>query len=435
MAINPFIAAINQLVDEKNLPKEVVVEALESAIAAAYRKEYGKPNQIIKVSLNPDNNKMRVWQVFDVVEDEELTEPENQKNLLEAQEINKDAKIGETVEIELEAKHEFGRIAAQTAKQVIIQRLREAERNLILDEFKTKEDTVMNATIQQIEGENIIINLGRASGVMPSGEQIPGERYYIGQRLKVYIAEVDDSQRGLHILLSRARAEFIKTLFTAEVPEIANGTVEIKAITREAGSRTKMAVYTDQEGLDPVGSCVGQRGTRVQAVLAEIGEEKIDIILWNDEIKQFIINALSPAKISNITLNKDERKAMIDVDPDQLSLAIGKNGQNVRLASKLTGWSIDIAKDAQEDKGSKAVSEETKTSQKETAQSTNDETPEITPTESDKTAEITVEETPVNDSAQIIQENPEKQASSKTKEKPKKSTKTKKEPAQKVENN
>lgn len=355
MAINPFIAAINQLVDEKGLSKDIVVDILEAAIAAAYRKEFGKPTQIIKVQLDPDTNDMKVWQSFDVVNEEDFHDEESQKLLEDAKKIDKKAEIGSQVSISLESKHDFGRIAAQTAKQVIIQRLREAERNMLLDEYKTREHQVINATIQQLEGDNIILNLGKASGIMPKGEQIPQERYFIGQRIKVLIAQVEDSSKGPRILVSRSRSEFIEILFKMEVPEIAAGTVEIKAISREAGSRTKMAVLSNQEGLDPVGSCVGQRGTRVQAVLAEVGDEKIDIILFNDDEKQFITNALSPAKIEEVKFDKKEHRAMVRVSEDQLSLAIGKNGQNVRLASKLTGWSIDIEK--MEDQSEKTKTE------------------------------------------------------------------------------
>ncbi|MCL5794828.1 MAG: transcription termination factor NusA [Patescibacteria group bacterium] len=239
---------------------------------------------------------------------------------------------------------EFGRIAAQTAKQVIIQRLQEAEREMIFNEFKEKEGKLINGVIQQIEGNAVIVNLGKINGLLLPNDQIPNEKYFVGQRLKIYVVGVEESARGPRVIVSRSRSEFIKCLFELEVPEITTGSVTIEGIAREAGNRTKMSVLSHQEGLDPVGSCVGQRGIRVQAVLAEIGDEKIDIILFDTNPEKYISQALSPAKVEKIKLNKKEKKATVYVKDDQLSLAIGKNGQNVRLASKLTGWSIDIEK-------------------------------------------------------------------------------------------
>lgn len=344
MATSPFMAAINQIADEKGLDTNVILETVEAALAAAYRKDYGNPNQIIRAELNPETMETRMFQVYTVVEDELVEEPENQKTLAEAQEIRKDAQMGEEVEIELPVHTEFGRIAAQTAKQVIIQRIREAEREMLYAEFKGKEGQLLNGNVQQVEGDIVIINLGRINALLLPTGQIPGERYYVGQRLKVYIQGVEETAKGPKVVVSRTDAGLIAALFALEVPEISTGAVEIKAIAREAGARTKMAVTSTQEGLDPVGSCVGQRGTRVQAVLAEIGDEKIDIILWDEDSKKFIANALSPAKIQEIELNDETRKATVIVNEDQLSLAIGRGGQNVRLASKLSGWSIDIEK-------------------------------------------------------------------------------------------
>lgn len=345
MAISPFMAAINQICDEKGLSKEVVLETIEAAIAAAYRKDFGTPSQIIKVKLDPESGQTQVWQVFDVVsKTEEVEDPTNQKMLAEAKKINKKAKVGEQVQIPLEAKNDFGRIAAQTAKQVVVQRIREAERGMLYQEYKEKEGKIINANVQQVEGANVIVDLGKLNGLMIPSDQIPQENYYSGQRLKVLVKSVEESSRGPRVLVSRADPALIRGLFELEVPEIAAGTVEIKGMAREAGSRSKVAVFTAQASLDPVGSCVGQRGTRIQAVLAEIGEEKIDIILWDEKDAQFVINALSPAKVEKVKLAKKEKKAIVAVVEGQLSLAIGKGGQNVRLASKLTGWSIDIEK-------------------------------------------------------------------------------------------
>lgn len=358
MTLSPFMVALAQLCDEKGLPKETVVKTVESALAAAYRKEYGNSREIVRAELNEEDlAKTKMFQVFNVVEDEEFKDENNQMKLADAKKHKKKAKIGDEIVISLPPKSDFGRIAAQTAKQVIVQRLQEAERNMLLDEFKGKEGQLVNGTIQQVDGNNVIVNLGRINALMPTYDQIRNERYYSGQRLKVYVVKVEESNRGPRIIISRSHPDLIKGLFASEVPEIASGTVEIKGIAREAGSRTKMAVYTEQEGLDPVGSCVGQRGIRVQAVLAEIGEEKIDIILWDKDTQTYISNALSPAKISKITLNKKQKKAKVYVSEDQLSLAIGRNGQNVRLASKLTGWGIDIVK-AGDDKQKKTKSKE-----------------------------------------------------------------------------
>ncbi|AKM82780.1 TPA: transcription termination/antitermination protein NusA [Candidatus Berkelbacteria bacterium] len=360
MAISPFMAAINQLCDEKSLSKDTILETIEAAIAAAYRKDYGEPSQIVKAKMDEETGEAKFWQVFDVVE--EVEDPESQKTLDEAKKIDKKAKLGEQVEIELETHSEFGRIAAQTAKQVITQRIREAERDMLFTEFKDKEAQLINGTIQQIESGNVIIDLGKINGIMPPSEQISNEKYYSGQRIKIFVKAVEETSRGPKILVSRSDAGLVEGLFENEVPEIAAGSVEIKGIAREAGSRSKVSVFTSQEGLDPVGSCVGQRGTRIQAVLAELPEEKIDIILWNADEKQYIINALSPAKVDKVKLSKEEQRAIVYVPDDQLSLAIGTGGQNVRLASKLTGWSLDIEKtdEATEKEKTEAVDEEPK---------------------------------------------------------------------------
>ena len=345
MSISPFMAAINQICDEKGIARESVIETIEAALAAAYRKDYGEPGQIIIAKLDPETGEAKFSRGFNVVEtEEEIEEPEAQKLLSDIKKIDKKAQVGDLVEFPLETHSEFGRIAAQTAKQVITQRLRETERDMLYSEFKDKEGQLINGVIQQIENGNVIIDLGKINGVMLPFDQVKNEKYYSGQRLKIFVKAVEETSRGPRILVSRTDPGLVQGLFENEVPEIASGTVEIKGIAREAGSRSKVAVMTTQEGLDPVGSCVGQRGSRIQAILAELGEEKIDIILWNEEDKQFIVNALNPAKVAKVTLDKKEQRAKVMVPEDQFSLAIGTGGQNVRLASKLTGWNLDFEK-------------------------------------------------------------------------------------------
>ena len=340
---NPFMDAIEELCEEKGIDKDVVIETVEAALAAAYRKDYGRPKQILKATLNPANGDVDMFRVYNVVEtEEEVKEKEQELTVDQADKFKKGAKAEDEILITLERKSDFGRIAAQTAKQVIIQRIREAERDLLFKEFKDKEQQIVNAIVQQLEGRNVIVSLGKANGILYPTEQIQNERYYVGQRLKVYVKEVAETTRGPQIIVSRSDRELIRGLFDLEVPEIASGSVEIKSIAREAGSRTKLAVIATEEKIDPVGSCVGQRGTRVQAVLGEIGDEKIDIVLWDEDVEHFIMNALSPAKTQRISINSKENKATVFVDKDSLSLAIGKGGQNVRLASKLTGWGIDV---------------------------------------------------------------------------------------------
>lgn len=334
-----FISAINQIAEEKNIPKEVILETVEAALAAAYRKDYGERDQEVRVKINEETGELKAFVSKEVVK--EVENDNLEISLEEAKKVKADAKLEDLVEIE-DTPTDFGRIAAQTAKQVIIQRIREAERDIVFAEYKDKEGQLVNAQVQRIEGNTVIVDLGQASGVLFSNEQIHGERYYIAQRLKVYIVKVEQSTRGPQVVVSRSHPGVIKKLFETEVPEIETGIVEIKAIAREAGYRTKMAVHSNDENVDPVGSCVGQRGIRVQAVMAEIGEEKIDVIPFSEDQKEFISNALSPAKVMGIDLDDEEKKAKVLVKEDQLSLAIGKNGQNVRLAAKLTGWNIDI---------------------------------------------------------------------------------------------
>lgn len=338
-----FVQAIEEICEEKGLKKEVVIEAVEAAIAAAYRKDYGKSKQIMRAHLDPVSGEADVFRVFEIVEtEEEVEESERQLTLAEAKKLDKKAEIGGEVIIPQPKEADFGRIAAQTAKQVVIQRIREAEREMLFDEYKDKEGSVLSGSVQQIDGRNIIVSLGKANAVVYPSEQIRNERYYVGQRIKVLIKEVGENARGPQIIVSRSDDALISGLFMSEVPEISSGSVEIKSIAREPGSRTKIAVIANEEGIDPVGSCVGQRGTRVQAILNEIGEEKIDIVLWDEDVEQFIMNSLSPAKTVEINISSRDHKATVKVNKENLSLAIGKGGQNVRLASKLTGWGIDI---------------------------------------------------------------------------------------------
>ncbi len=350
MAISAFAAAINQLSDERGLPKDVIVEAIESAVAAAYRKDYGHPEENIVAKLDEESGEFQMKQIFDVVTEEEQENVHAQLTEEEAKEYKKAPKVGDVIEIPLEPHSDFGRIAAMTAKQVISQRLREAEKEILYAEYKEKQGQLINGYVQQVEGPNVIMNIGKLNGLMIASDQIPGQHYFSGQRLKILVYNVEETPRGPRVLVTRSSGDFITKLFELEVPEIASGAVEVKTISREAGTRTKMAVISTQPGLDPVGSCVGQRGTRVQAVLSEIGDEKVDIIPWREEPEAFIAEALKPAKIEKITLKKKDKRAEVVVPEDQLSLAIGKNGQNVRLASKLSGWEIDIVKTGEEGK-------------------------------------------------------------------------------------
>jgi N utilization substance protein A len=375
MPLSPFLAAINQIADEKGLDKETVITAVEQAIAAAYRKDYADPKQIIKVIMDPETGDFKPFQVYHVVE--EIENEESELLLAGAQKFNKKAKIGDEITIPLPYHDDFGRIAAQTAKQVIIQRLREAERNIIYNEYKDKEGQILPGSVQQMEGSTIIINLGKSNALMLPSDQIRNEHYYIGQRLRVYVKGVEESPKGPRILVSRADARLIEGLFTLEVPEIQTGGVLLKGIAREAGDRSKVAVFAGQESIDPVGSAVGQRGTRIQAILAELGEEKIDIILWDENPAQFIANALSPARIDEVQLDTENKTAKVFTGEDQLSLAIGKNGQNVRLAGKLTGYDIDIIRTGDttsrtDRKKEKATDEEALEDKKEEKESSED---------------------------------------------------------------
>lgn len=342
-----FSQAIDQIADEKGISKEKVIETIEAALAAAFRKDFGTAEQNIKVEFDPETGKSNVFDVKTVVK--EITEEmeQNRREFLtveEAEAVKKGAKEGDVIKSEITPDAAYGRIAAQTAKQVIIQRIREAEREILLKEFSDKEGQIVNGTVQRIEGRNVYVDLGRTNGILFPSEQIKSESYRIGQRIKVYVSEVKQTPKGPEIILSRAHPNVIRKLFELEVPEVYSGVVEIKAVAREAGSRSKIAVFTSQDGVDPIGSCVGQRGTRVQTIISELGGEKIDIILWNEDIVKFITNALAPAKVISVVTKEKEKEATVEVLEDQMSLAIGKAGQNVRLAAKLTGWKIDVVK-------------------------------------------------------------------------------------------
>ena len=344
--IKQLALSIKQIADEKNLPEQVVHEIIEQAIAAAYRRDFGDREQEVRASLDKDG-KVTVYIAKEVVD--EVTDPTFEISLADAKKINKDARVSGadeeepfTVEV-TDHPTVFGRVAAQTAKQVILQKLREAEREVVMDEYADKIGTVITGTVQRVEPRVVRVELGKASGIIPQSEQIPGEYYSIGSRVKVYLKDVERGPRGPQLILSRANEAFIEYLFRQEVPEMESGAVEIKAIAREAGKRTKIAVKSTVPGVDPVGTFVGGHGTRVQAVMNEIGDnEKIDIVTFSDDVKTFITNALSPATVQSITLDEATKHGKVLVDPEQLSIAIGRGGQNVRLAARLTGYELDI---------------------------------------------------------------------------------------------
>ncbi|MEX0919896.1 MAG: transcription termination factor NusA [Candidatus Saccharimonadales bacterium] len=339
MDTKQFIMTMKQIAEEKNLPYEIVEDALEHALAAAYRKDYGDKDQNIRADLNTKTGNFRIYEVYDVVD--EVEDDVAQLSLAAAKELDEGAEVGGVVEREVKYDG-FGRVAAQTAKQVILQKLREAERDVVMAEYQDKVGHLLNGTVQRVEPRAVYIDVGKAQGILPQSEQILNERYRPTQKLKVYLREVENSPRGPQLILSRAVPEFIALLFEREVPEMESGAVEIKAIAREAGIRSKLAVASTIPNVDPVGTFVGGHGTRVQSVMGEIGEEKIDIITYAEDPKEFITNALAPTKIEDIELHEAESKATVKVAEDQLSVAIGRSGQNVRLASNLTGWQIDI---------------------------------------------------------------------------------------------
>jgi len=381
--IKNFLSAIAQIEEEKGIDREKILETVEMALAAAYKKDYGERGQIIKAKLDSVSGSFDIWQEKIVVDEsmiksEEEIEEERKKAeeageelvedrmddesgmglgdgeeprkvrfneqkhiwLADAKEIKKDANVGDALRFDLELKEDFGRIAAQTAKQVIIQRIREAERESVFEEYSEKADSIVSGVVQRIEGNTIFFDLGKTTALMLAKDRIPRERYGIGQRLRLFLVSLEHGPKGPQVFVSRSHPKMLSRLFELEVPEITAGSVEIKAIAREAGSRSKIAVMSNEDGVDPIGSCVGQRGTRVSAVIQELGGEKIDIIEWKEDTEEFIANALSPAKVLDVEI--DGARSKVTVSEDQLSLAIGKDGQNVRLAAKLTGWKIDI---------------------------------------------------------------------------------------------
>jgi len=334
-----FMLAITQLSAEKNLPKEVVIAAVESALVSAYRRENFAPNQNIAVRIDPVTGAVKVWAEKTVVE--KVSDPCREVSLAEATKIKPDVQLEELVMVEA-TPHNAGRIVAQTAKQVILQRLHEAEHSAIFEEYSNKEGDIVTGLVQRIEPRQIFVDLGRTEAVLPAVEQVRTERYRVGQRLRLYLLEVAQTGKGPQVVLSRSHPDLLRRLFELEVPEVLNGVVEVKSIAREAGYRSKIAVTARNEGIDPVGCCVGLRGIRIQNIMKELNGEKLDVVMWSPSPQTFIANALSPAQVVSVTLDENEGIATVVVPDRQLSLAIGKEGQNARLAAKLTGWRIDI---------------------------------------------------------------------------------------------
>ncbi|HPV33638.1 MAG TPA: transcription termination factor NusA [Candidatus Paceibacterota bacterium] len=380
MDLKALKVGLDQLEEEKRVPREKILSAIEDALVAAYKKDYGKKGQIIRAKFDLDSGATDFSQIKIVVDETSVRPPEedggeetaetliiekkeatkedagdegaeilprfNEEHhiwLEDARKIKKDANIGEELIFPLETKDDYGRIAAQTAKQVIIQRIREAEKETTLDEYREKEGEILSGIVQKVDRGNVFVDLGRTVAIIMREDQIAGEFYRPGERIRAYLYQVEETPRGINLRLSRSHPQFIARLFETEAPEISSGVVEIKAIAREAGARSKVAVMSHNASIDPVGSCVGQKGSRVSTVINELGGEKIDIIEWSEDEELFISNALSPAKVLKIELDEENHEAQIEVAPDQFSLAVGKGGQNARLAAKLTGWKIDIS--------------------------------------------------------------------------------------------
>src|SRR4051794_15219132 len=365
-----FVSAITQLCNEKGVPRGVVMEAIEAALVSAYKRNFDKPNQDLSAKIDESTGEVHVFLHRKVtsIQPEEPAEPVEPVEVLEstmglgvpvepaepvyetitveeAQKIDRNLGEGDSLTVDV-TPQQFGRIAAQTAKQVVMQKLREAERKMVYDEFQEREGEIVHGIVQRLEQGNVIVELGRAEAVMPRSEQVPSERYYPGQRLRVYVSEVNETYRGPQIIVSRGHRLMLRRLLEQEVPEIYSGTVEIKAIAREGGARSKVAVVAHQAGIDPVGSCVGMRGVRIQNIVNELNGEKIDVVEWHEDPARYVANALSPAQVVRVTVDEDTKTATVVVPERQLSLAIGKEGQNARLAAKLTGWRIDIKSEA-----------------------------------------------------------------------------------------
>ena len=338
-----FMQALNEIVKEKGIDKEVIFEAIESSLVSACKKNFGT-SQNIKVVMDRETGNIDVYAQREVVE--EVEDPQLQISLEEAHVLNPSYKLGDMVDFVVTHKN-FGRISAQTAKQVVVQKFREAEREILYNQYITKEKEIVIGIVQRIEKKNVIVQIGKIDAILAPNEQIPGEQYKFMDRIKVYVVEVKQTTKGPQIYVSRTHPELVKRLFEQEVPEVFDGTVEIKSIAREAGSRTKIAVYSKDPNVDAVGACVGINGCRVNIIVSELGGEKIDIINWSEDPKEFIAAALSPSKVVAVAINPNEQSARIVVPDQQLSLAIGKEGQNARLSAKLTGWRIDIKSESQ----------------------------------------------------------------------------------------
>ena len=338
-----FLTTLRELGAERGIDENVLFEAIEAALISAYKRNFASA-QNVRVTLSRETGHYHVYAIKTVVEEaeDEITEI----SLAQARTIRPEYEVGDVLEIEVTPAN-FGRIAAQTAKQVVVQRIREAERGIIYDEFQSRESDIMSGLVQRVENGNVFIDLGKTEAVLTPAEQIPGESYEHGDRIKAFVVEVKKTNKGPQIVVSRTHPGLLKRLFELEVPEIQDGIVEIKSVAREPGHRSKIAVYSSDEAVDPVGSCVGYRGMRVQAVVDELGDEKIDIVKWNEDPAKLIANALSPAKVVSVAVNEDEKVSRVIVPDYQLSLAIGKEGQNARLAAKLTGWKIDIKSESQ----------------------------------------------------------------------------------------
>jgi N utilization substance protein A len=390
---SPLLSVIEQICQEKKIKPEQVIAAIEQALSAAYRREFHAKNQNIQIQFNPQTQEIRVFDVKTVVEDMALEEepetkkatktkeknkkevektteerprfnPKTQIMLSEAKKIKPDIKVGEEIRTELPVPKDFGRVAAQTAKQVIIQKLREFERQSIYDLYKQQEGKVVSGVIQRRERDLILVDLSDAEAILPLSEQVQEEKYQPGMKLKFLILAVNQTTKGPQIILSRRAPQIVLEIFKEEIPEIANGTVEIKNIVREAGYRTKVVVFTEEKGVDPVGSCIGQRGVRIQTIINALGGEKVDVIEYNPNPVRFIANAVAPAKATEIKLNEKEKKALVIVKPNQLSLAIGRSGLNAKLISELTGWTIEIRSEEEikkETVGESQAQEELKT--------------------------------------------------------------------------
>lgn len=335
-----FIAAINQLCDEKGIPRDQVIETIKAALRAAYRKDYGNREQNIEVEMSDKSESATVYLIKDIVK--KVEDKEIQMTLAEAKKYKKDAKVGEQIKIDV-TPLEYGRIAAQSAKQVIIQRIQEAEREIMYETFKDRENELINALVHRVENQNVYVNLdNKITTILMHDQQIPRERYYGGQRLKLYLDKVIKTTKGPQLLISRTHPNLVRKLMELEIPEIKAGLVEIKNIAREPGVRSKVAVYSSDPKIDPIGSCVGQKGVRVTNVMDELNGERIDIIQWNEKPEEYIKTALAPAKVAHIEVDQERHRAKVYVNPDQRPLAIGREGQNVRLASRLTEYELDI---------------------------------------------------------------------------------------------